>query len=217
MSKEDTFFKSNDEIMYGIKQNLIRMLMDRGFVNKKNYEKVVDSIINNNKEEFIINIDNDRNYNTLIENKEIVIKIFNYNITSTAKDSEIYGFISKNMDKYVIIIAKEINNKSKTFLKMMKNKFLLKNKIVNCEIEYFNFFELSFIVVDHIFQPNFAPMNIDDEKQFFEEYNTVKKKNMSRIPVDDPVSKYYNLKPTNIIKIFRTTEGGLCFSYSVIM
>jgi DNA-directed RNA polymerase subunit H (RpoH/RPB5) len=217
MSKEETFFKSNDEIMLSIKKNLVRMLMDRGFINKKNYEKIVNTIVNNNKEEFVINIDNDRNYNTLIENKEIIIKIFNYSITSTAKDSEIYNFISKNLDKYVIIIAKEINNKSKTFLKLFKNKFLLKNKIVNFEIEFFNFFELSFIVVDHILQPYFFPVDINDEKQFLEEYNTVKKKNMSRILVDDPVSKYYNLKPTNIVKIIRTTDGGLCFSYSVIM
>ena len=217
MNKEDSFFKTNDEIIYTVKQNLVRMLMDRGFINKKNYEKFVNSIVGNNKEEFIINIDNDRNYNALIENKEIIIKIFNYNIASTAKDSEIYNFISKNLDKYVIIIAKDINNKSKTYLKMVKNKFLLKNKIVNCEIEYFNYFELSFIVIDHIFQPNFSPINIDDEKQFLEEYNTVKKKNMSRIHVDDPVSKYFNLKPTNLIKIFRTTDGGICFSYSVIM
>ena len=219
MNSKENLIYTDAEIVERIKENLIRMLVDRGFINMNNIDKKVKEILNINKEEFVLKLDNNENYNTIIENGEILIKFFNYNISSTAKGSEIHEFILKNNNYYKIIIAKEINNKSKKNMNMITNFENPENiKQIKNGLEIFNFFELSFIVIDNISQPKFIPLTTDETKQFLTEYYTVKKKNLSIMNVEeDPVAHYYNLKKTNIVKIIRTTENGLSFSYRIVL
>lgn len=208
-----SIYKTNNEILNNIKENLIRMLYERNLINKENIKNSVSKIQNNTNDIFNIKIDNTENFNSKFEDNEILIKIFNYNITSIAKGSEIQEFIIKNINKYKILIVNEITPKSINSLKQLSN---IKNEDKNSNLEIFTFFELSFIVIDNILQPKFIPLNKDEEQQFLDEYPTIKKKDLKIILNDDPVSKFYNFKTNNIIKVIRTTPVGMSFEYKLV-
>lgn len=203
--------RNNEEDIDLIKQNLIRMLVERKLINKVNEKQKVNDIKKIKKDQFVIKTDNEENYNSKINNGEILIKIFNYHITSTAKGSEIQEFILKNINEYKILIIDEISEKSIKNLKSLS----IENELGSLEI--FTFFELFFIVIDNMLQPKFIPLNKEEEKQFLEEYPTVKKRDMQIILSTDPISKFYNLKTNNIVKIIRTTPVGLSYCYKVIL
>jgi len=208
-----SIYKTDNEILDSIKENLIRMLFERNLINKENIENKVSKIKNNKNDIFNIKFDNTKNYNSNFEDDEILIKVFNYNITSIAKGSEIQEFIIKNINKYKILIVNDITEKSINSLKQLSN---IKKEENGSNLEIFTFFELSFIVIDNILQPKFIPLNKDEEQQFLEEYPTIKKKDLKIILNNDPVSKFYNFKTNNIIKVIRTTPVGMSFEYKLV-
>jgi len=208
-----SIYKTDNEILDSIKENLIRMLFERNLINKENIENKVSKIKNIKNDIFNIKLDNTTNYNSKFEDDELLIKVFNYNITSIAKGSEILEFIIKNINKYKILIVNDITEKSINSLKQLTN---INQKPNSSNLEIFTFFELSFIVIDSILQPKFIPLNKDEELQFFVEYPTIKKKDLKIILNGDPVSKFYNFKTNTIIKVIRTTPVGMSFEYKLV-
>ena len=87
--------KSYHQQVIDVKQTVIKMLVNRGFINVENKEKYMKKLIadENDDMEYIIQLDNDKNYNTHIPNKKIYIKIFDYKISSINKTSPIGEFI----------------------------------------------------------------------------------------------------------------------------
>ena len=91
-----SIYKTDNEILNNIKENLIRMLFERNLINKENIENKVSKLKNNKNDILNIKLDNTENYNSKFEDDEILIKVFNYNITSIAKGSEIQEFIGNS-------------------------------------------------------------------------------------------------------------------------
>ena len=132
-----SIYKSDNEILDSIKENLIRMLFERNLINKENIENKVNKLKNNKNDILNIKLDNTENYNSKFEDNEILIKIFNYNITSIAKGSEIQDFIIKNINKYKILIVNDITEKSINSLKQLSN---IKKEENGSNLEIFTFF-----------------------------------------------------------------------------
>lgn len=209
MSEKDNLLpveKSNNQKLDDVKTNLIKMLVNRNFINRDNEKNKIKELLENTSDEIIIKIDNNANYNTVIESGEIKIKFFDYKITSTAKGSLISEFIIKNISDYKILIVEDINNKSE------KNIYSY-----DTAVEIFKFTELQINIVDHELVPTHFVLLPEEAEIFLKEYNAMKK-NMPLILTSDPVAKYYNMRHGNICKIIRpSVSAGESFYYRLVV
>ena len=198
--------KSSNQKLNDVKTNLIKMLVNRNFINRENESDKIKKLIENTSDEIIITLDNNANYNTIIEIGEIKVKFFDYKITSTAKGSLISDFIIKNNKDYKILIVHDINNKSE------KNLYSY-----DSPVEIFKFTELQINIVDHELVPAHFVLLPDEADLFLKEYNAMKK-NMPLILTTDPVARYYNMKHGNICKIIRpSVSAGESFYYRLVV
>jgi len=191
--------KSNHQQLNEIKKNLIKMIVNRGFILKENEDKYIDKIIkqDNDDQEYEIQLDNESNYNTTIKNKKILVKIFDYKITSINKTSPIGEFIIKNDKNYKILIVQDINQKS--------------NNIINSyesPTEIFKLKHLMLNIVDNVLVSKHIPLNMEETDRFLKE-NCVKKSQMPYILTNDAVARYYNMKPHQVVKIIRSSEQSV--------
>ena len=185
--------KSYNQQINEIKKNLIKMIVNRGFILKENEDKYIEKLIkqNNDDLEYDISLDNESNYNTTITNKKILVKIFDYKITSINKTSPIGEFIIKNDKNYKILIVLDINQKSYNII-----------NTYDSPTEIFKLKELMINIVDHILVPKHIVLNAEESKSVMESY-CARKRDMNLIKSNDPVAKYYNMKPGEIVKIIR--------------
>ena len=185
--------KSYNQQLNEIKKNLIKMIVNRGFILKENEDTFIEKIIkqNNDDQEYVILLDNESNYNTTIKNKKIIIKIFDYKITSINKTSPIGEFIIKNDKNYKILIVQDINQKSSNII----NGY-------DSPTEIFKLKDLMINIVDHILVPKHIVLNEEESKAVMEAY-CARKRDMNLIKSNDPVAKYYNMKAGEVVKIIR--------------
>ncbi len=185
--------KSHHQQLNDVKTNLIKMLINRGFILKDNEHKIIEKIIkdNNDDQEYIIQLDNESNYNTEIKKKRIYVKIFDYKITSINKNSQIGEFISKYNDEYKILIVQDINQKSENIIESYET-----------QSEVFKIINLMLNIVDHTLVPQHIVLTKEQSEEVLEAYRA-KKRDMSLIRTTDAVAKYYNMKPGEIVKIIR--------------
>jgi DNA-directed RNA polymerase subunit H (RpoH/RPB5) len=185
--------KSHHQQLNDVKTNLIKMLINRNFIKKENENKYIDKIIKeeNDDQEYIINLDNESNCNTIIKSKKIIIKILDYKISSIAKNSPIGEFILKNSKDYKIIIVQDINHKSENIIYSY-----------DTPTEIFKLSELMINVVDHVLVPNHILLSKEDGHSVLQAYNA-KKIQMPLIRSNDPIARYYNMKGGDIVKIIR--------------
>lgn len=185
--------KSHYQQLNDVKTNLIKMLTNRGFILKDNEQKTIEKIIkdNNDDQEYIIQLDNESNYNTEIKKKRIYVKIFDYKITSINKNSQIGEFISKYNDEYKILIVQDINQKSENIIESYET-----------QSEVFKIINLMLNIVDHTLVPQHIVLTKEQTEEVMLAYRA-KKRDMSLIRTTDAVAKYYNMKPGEIVKIIR--------------
>jgi DNA-directed RNA polymerase subunit H (RpoH/RPB5) len=185
--------KSNYTQLNEIKTNIIKMFKNRGFIKEENMNTYIKKFIldENDDMEYVIELDNDTNYNTTIKNKKVFIKIFDYKISSINKNSPIGEYISKYHDEYKFLIVEGINQKSE--------KVILHYKTI-CEI--FKIAELKINIVEHVLVPKHTVLTQEESKVVLQNYNA-RKKDMPLISSTDPIARYYNMKPDDICKIER--------------
>ena len=176
-----------------VKTNVVKMFVQRGFINNENIEKRTKKLIDIHSEdnEYTLELDNATNVNSTILNKKIIIKILNYKISSVNKSSEIAEFITKYNNDYKFIIVEAINSKSEKILLSYQTDF-----------EIFKFTELMICIVEHILVPKHMILSQDETNQVLQEY-CARKRDMPFIMSNDPVAKFYNMKPGEICKIIR--------------
>ena len=176
-----------------VKTNVVKMFVHRGFINNENIEKRTKKLIDNHSEdnEYVLELDNNTNVNSIISNKKIIIKILNYKISSVNKSSEIAEFITKYNNDYKFIIVEAINSKSEKILLSYQTDF-----------EIFKFTELMICIVEHILVPKHMILSQDETNQVLQEY-CARKRDMPFIMSNDPVARFYNMKPGEICKIIR--------------
>ena len=187
--------KSHHQQLNEIKTNVIKMFLNRHFIKQENFNKYVKKFISdeNDDMEYIVNIDNDTNYNTTIKNKKIYVKMLDYKISSVNKNSPIGEFLSKYNDEYKLLIVENINHKSEKIISHY-----------NTVCEIFKTAELKLCIVDHVLVPKHIVLTHDEGKIVLQTYNA-KKKDMPLISSSDPVARYYNMKPDDICKIERAS------------
>lgn len=185
--------KSHYQQLNEVKTNLIKMLQNRGLINKESMEKDIKKIIkdDNDDQEYMIELDNDSNYNTTIKNKKIYVKLFDYKITSVNKNSPIGEFISKYDTEYKILIVQDINQKSENIIESY-----------DTQTEVFKINNLMINIVEHVLVPKHIVLSKEETDNVLQAYRA-KKRDMMIIRTTDPVAKYYNMKPGDIVKIIR--------------
>ncbi len=187
--------KSHHEQLNEVKKNLIKMFTNRGFINKENTQKYIDKIIkeDNDDQEYVIQLDYNKNYNTEIKNKRLMVKIFDKEdkITSINKTSPIGEFISKHDADYKILIVHDINQKSENTIQSYET-----------QSEVFRINELMVNIVDHVLVPKHIVLTKEESDLVLEAYRA-KKRDMMLIRTTDPVARYYNMKHGEIVKIIR--------------
>jgi DNA-directed RNA polymerase I, II, and III subunit RPABC1 len=109
-------------------------------------------------------------------------------------------------------------NNSASILKFAKNKDFVRKIIIVKEIkanvytkdimkvdglELFLITEVMYPIVDYVYQPKFEPYLTDDEQNEVLENYQLEKQDLPSMFVSDPVSRYYDLKVGQIIKIIR--------------
>ena len=185
--------KSYHQQISEVKQTIVKIFVSRGFIKEENKEKYIKKIISdeNDDMEYILQLDNDKNYNTEIPNKKIYIKIFDYKISSINKTSPIGEFIGKYDKEYKFVVINDINARTEETIESYQTP-----------IEVFKFNSLKSDITEHDLVPKHIVLTKEEGKEVFESYRA-KQRDMPLIKTIDPVAKYYNMKHGEIVKIIR--------------
>lgn len=171
-------------------ENNAKMIANRF---KKTQEEI-DEYAKEIFEQFKSNYDNDTTFYKNGETK-IAVKLLFRKITTIRKIEDIEDFLDKYKSYYKFIIVSKITPKAyKQFL-----------EYDNLEV----FFDDDLLVdkIDHIFVPKHIPLSKDEQDQIRKEYG-FKRIEIGIIKQSDPIARYYNLKPGEIISIERTSKNS---------
>ena len=177
------------QIVNTVIENTIKMLGARGLItNKDVVDKQIEKHKNNHTNNLTFTIDG------LTDNKKCILMIVRRKITSNQKTYGISELISDNRNTYKIIVVKEMNN-----------KMMMSMTDDHTEI----FFEQNLMInlIDHVLIPKHEMLSDLEAERFYTEFKCTKKQ-MPKIFTGDPVAKYYNMKPDQICKITRPSEGS---------
>ena len=86
-------------------------------------------------------------------------------------------------------------------------------------IEYYDTEDLIINITKHDIMPKFEVYNIDEKKkEILDLLDNINPKLFPKMLISDPISKYYNLKIGDIIKIIRTSPlSGEVISFRIII
>ena len=195
--------KGNDKNKI-ILTNTVKMLTNRhNVLNPDNLEKNIKKVEDQLDENLSFSIKSD--YNEDVYN----IKIYYQKLTTIKKVTSIEEFILKNKKAKKILILNSINNKVYNQLMQYKN------------IEVFFDYELMINLVDLHIIPKHHLLTEEEKDIYIQSYHQMTKNNfkgMSKMFVSDPVSRYYNMKIGDIVRIIRpsVTSGNSVFYRRVI-
>jgi len=145
-------------------------------------------------EQFKKNYDNDTTWFRDGDDK-IAIKLLFRKITTIRKIEDIDDFLDKYKDHYKIIIVSKITPKA------------YKQFIEYDNLEVFFTDDLLVNKIDHMFVPKHIVLSQEEQDQIRKEYG-FKRIEIGIIKESDPIARYYNLKPGNIIRIERPSVNS---------
>ena len=135
-------------------------------------------------------------YSVKLDKGEFHVKISPIKITTVSKTSDIANFLKKYPKAGKILVVDAIGKKAIQYIR------------ANYEgAEVFTEEEMMINIVEHVSVPKHVMLTEDEIKQFYEEFNT-KKKGMPRILTGDPIARYYNMKPNDVVKILRPSGAS---------
>lgn len=176
-----------------VKTTIIKMFINRGFINPENKDKYISKLIENENDdlEYVVNLDKSKNYNTEIKNKKIYVKIFQYKISSISEKSPIGEFIKKYNNEYKFIVVQDITAKTEETI----NSY-------DTQVEIFKFNKLQSDITEHVLVPQHEVLTKEEGENVLESYRA-RKRDMPLIRTNESVAKYYNMKPGETVKIYR--------------
>lgn len=192
MSKIPIIELSDKEITTRLKENTLKMLSNRV---DSNMEALLDTDIIKTKEDGVYEFN---------EENKIYLKIFCQKISSVKKSPAVSIFLSDYKKFHKILIFKDIPKKAvQQILAMGKVEvFLEKEMMVD-------------ILASH-YQPKFELLSNDQKKECMKSYN-VEKNQFIRISKTDPVTRYYNLKGGDVIRVIIPCEtSGQKIEYAIV-
>jgi len=192
MAAENTLFQtkmSDKDIIGTIAENAVIMLGERKWIPEQSVGKEIERCRKDvlNAMKFSINISNG-------QSQKCHVMILRKKISSSQKTYGINEFISDNKNVHKIIVVRDINNK-------------IMLSLVNNTTEIFMEDMLMINMVDHVLVPKHEILEGVNVEDFLKEFRCTKK-NMPKIFSCDPIARYYNMKPGQICRITRPSEGS---------
>jgi len=104
--KPHQFFKNKSDITITVLTNIIKMLTERGLLNKSDLNKNIKDITSKHPDDLVYKIKNK-------DNKLTTALLYPYKVTSVTKTSAVNDFLNAYKNEHKIIIVKDINKKSR--------------------------------------------------------------------------------------------------------
>ena len=180
-------------------KTVINMLIARKWI-ENDFEKFYAKLLSTNTKDFIdmVHID-------CTIDKKVGIKFYNYKLNTFKNDKEIETFISTYQGYHKILIVEDISTKAE------------KQLIGSTGFEVFKQMEIIKDISSHYLVPKHTLLTKEENEQFMTEYK-LKKKDMARIYIDDPMAKYLYAQKDDIIRIDRpSTNSGYSSAYRLVI
>lgn len=186
MSKFIKVEKNTEDIRKTVLTNVVKMLTERKIYPSESLDTRIKTVLSISSDDMIYEIGKDPVY---------LCKIINHKISAINKSYGLIDFIEHNASINKIIIVKDINTK---VINHVEN-------INGDKTEIFLEKELMINIVEHILVPKHIVLNEEEANEVLETY-LIKKSNMPKILVTDPMAKYYNMKAGMVCKIIRPSD-----------
>lgn len=188
-----------------ILENVVKMLIERRLVHTNNYDKYVSSVIASLKDDDTCDVKVDNPSKESNDTYKIVL-LTEQKISSATKSSVIGQYLdNESKFNYIIIVGEITSRAQQTLRENYKN------------IEIFLKKEMMFNLVESIYVPKHKLLSQEEADKLIKEYG-LQKKELPRIFVTDPVSRYYNAKLGQIFRIIRPSEtSGIVHYYRIVV
>ncbi len=176
--------------------NIVKMLTNRKLLDKNNLDKNISSLIQQESDNDVykIKLDYPEVYYDKSTENTYYIKLLNQKVSSIAKSSNIGDFVYDKKNAPKLIVVSGITNKAH---QQLQEDFKY--------IEVFTEQELMIDLVSHIAVPKHEMLNEEETQIFLKEY-LLKKREIPKMFISDPVSKYFNAKVGQVFRIIRPSE-----------
>lgn len=199
--------KSAKIIRNDVLTNIVKMLTERNMLNKSNLKENIDSLTSKVLDSLVYSIKLDNHQDPEDKaSKNMHIKLIPQKITAINKASGISDFLKTYKTDKKIVIVTSVGTKARQFVKA---------NYKNTEI--FTEEEMMINLVDNELIPKHEVLEKEEVEKFYKIYH-LKKRMMPKIFTNDPVARYYNMKPNDIVRITRPSEtsGDIIFYRLVI-
>ena len=169
-----------------ILENVIRMLTNRKLLSESNLEDNIKKIISTDSDDMVYSIKFDSPdiyYPKSDFTKVMYVKLLPQKVTGVSKSSNVGEFITQHKNHPKILIVNSITTTAHDAIRS----------------------DYPFSEVRHISVPHHELLSDELSKRVLDEY-LVKKREMPKIFVTDPIARYFNAKIGQIFKITRPSE-----------
>jgi len=180
-------------------QTIINMLIAREWI-ENDFDKFYNKLLSTNTKDIIdmVNID-------CTIDKKVAIKFYNYKLNTFKNDKEIDTFVSLYQGYHKILIVQDISTKAE------------KQLIGSSGFEVFRQMEIIKDISKHLLVPKHILLSKEDGERVMSEYK-LKKKDMGRIYIDDPMARYLYAQKDDIIQIIRESiNSGYSTFYRLVI
>lgn len=197
MSLKSSIKYSETEITEILLKNTLTMIEERKLLKKKDHAKNLKNLLNQIKDDMLF---------SLTDGKEkIGIRIVKYKVTSITKVEGIDTFLNDKSYTQRIVIFKDMNQKT------------FKQLILYPNTQPFWEHELLINIIDHNYVPEHYILSEDERLEFIKSYQ-ITRDTLPKLEIYDPISRYYNMKTGDVVKITRNNAlSGKEFYYRVVI
>jgi len=199
MDSNINFEMKESEIQENCLKTVINMLIARNWLDD-DFDKYYKQLLSTNKKDFIdtVNIE-------CIVDKKVAVKFYNYKLNTFKNDKEIESFIAAYPEYHKILIVSDISTKAE------------KQLIGSTGFEVFKQIEIIKDISKHHLVPKHILLSAADAEKVMSEYK-IKKKDMARIYIDDPMARYLYAQKDDIIQIIReSVNSGYSTLYRLVV
>ena len=179
VNTNDIIINRQKKIQIVIK-TLCRILIERKYT-EKNITEIFNKISPMiNEDEILFSLDN----------KKYGIKFISLFLTTIKKELSIENFLNKNPDTHKFIIINKLSDRA------------IKQILEYQNTEVFTIDELLIVIIDHNIVPKHILLTNEEKEKYFSVFNH-HPRDMKKILVNDPITRFYGAKVGDLFKIIR--------------
>jgi len=194
LNTDNIIINKNDKIETVIK-TICRIISERKYSNKsvKELFDKLKSLINDDQMLFTI------------DDKKFGIKFIPNFLTTIKKETSIENFLDKNSEVHKFVIISRLSDRAIKQILEYKNT------------EVFTIDELLVVVIDHYLVPQHILLSPEEKENYLNTFNH-QIRDMKKILVNDPISKFYGAKVGDMFKIIRPSiTAGKDIDYRIVI